>query len=169
MLYEFLLVSGWLFWIVIGLSLILDTIIIANDEQIPAAIFASAVIAATILFTDAAKGVSVQVVVVCALAYVVIGIIWSVWKWYGFVRKSYYSLKQRWDTTAHKTYNTFTDYIKDKRPSASENKQLIVGWMAFWPFSILWWVLTWPRKLFIELFDYLRNLYDRITDQVWGV
>jgi hypothetical protein len=68
---------------------------------------------------------------------------------------------------------TFEEYLRDyganlKRPTAADNKGRIIGWMAFWPFSVVGTFLNDPvRRLFNFLFRHFKTLYQKMADHVF--
>ena len=113
-------------------------------------------------------------------AYVLIGIIWSMVKWWFHVRKiaknqreaRTYWLQERADSPPGnvKLYeNALATGVLDpvlqkawednirrhcydsiKKPYASENKKKIMGWLAYWPWSFLWTFINDPVRTFFN-------------------
>lgn len=55
-----------------------------------------------------------------------------------------------------------------EKPNASSKKSVIVGWMAFWPCSLLATMINDPvRKMFKWIFNFLKNSYQNISDIVF--
>jgi hypothetical protein len=173
MLIPFLTVSGAVFWMILAGILVLDVILLSvgsdpEDENTGWAIFLTVGgLLAVVLFTDALVGMKLAYLVTGLLAYVAVGVIWSFKKWYGFVIGKLRELRDVFDRNRPKD-RTFEDYAKDKRPLAANNKQRIVGWMALWPFSMSWWVLTWPRHAFVWAYNRLATVFDRISAKIWA-
>jgi hypothetical protein len=174
MLAEFLQVSGLAFWIIVAGIIVLDTILLATDAENEgwAVFFTVAALIAAVLFTDAFKGVRVPYLIAGLLAYIVIGVIWSFKKWYSFVVEKLADLRARYDggyvNKKAEGNETFESYAKEKRPLAASNKQRITGWMALWPWSLTWWILTWPRHAFVWMYDRLSTVFDRISAKIWA-
>lgn len=166
MLMQFLAVSGWLFWGLLMGAVVLDIILLSNDAQPPAVFVTVLLVSGVLLFTDAFVGFRWVTLVLFAAAYFVIGIIWSFKKWIELIGIKKIELQKLYDRiTAPK--ETFVSYMKDKQPTAADNKASLVGWMTLWPFSVTWWVLTWPRKVFVWAYERLSTLYDRISAHIW--
>lgn len=99
-------------------------------------------------------------------AYLALGAVWSFWKWYGFLVSARDVLRKKWEAdTARPEWSAFID---GRVPTASNNKQRITTWMALWPFSFSWWVLTWPRRAFVWLYERLSTIFDRIAARVFA-
>ncbi len=176
MLIQFLAVSGLAFWIIIAAVIVLDIALLTrSDNEVEGwavAITTGAFIGA-ILFTDAFKGMRVGYLVAGVAVYLAAGVLWSLKKWYDYVIGILTDLRQKYDIAGYvnkeaKGNETFEAYARRSQPRAANNKQRIVGWMALWPFSFSWWVLTWPRHAFVWLYDRLSTVFDRISDRVWA-
>lgn len=94
------------------------------------------------------------VMVVSVPIYVASGIGWALFKWKGYVRRELSG------SSTPATSSTF-DYLD---PSRDENRERIITWMMLWPFSLLWWLLKWPRELFAVAFDQMLSAFKRIVD-----
>ncbi len=151
MLTVFLTTTGYLFWALILLIVIIDTIAIASEDDFMGgwAVFLTVTGAIlTMSFTDAFIGVNWLWLVVGLFAYLILGVCWSFKKWIDFIKEK---KKQRNATM----------------PVAKDNKQKLTTWMATWPISFAWWVLTYPRHFFIWAYERLSTVYDRIATKIW--
>ncbi len=89
------------------------------------------------------------------ILYAIIGIIWSFFKWYGYLRKKrdYF---RKWSGDKHKI------------PQFQDHISRIVSWMMYWPFSALW---TLSYSLFRDVFNYLaeqlRGAYESIIKNMF--
>lgn len=172
MLMTFMAVSGWAFWGIILATLVLDVVFLSSDRMEPQAVFLTVGVAlGVVLFTDAFAGVRISTLLAALAIYMAVGVVWSIKKWYSFVVNALAGLRKRYDNYAHKDAKgneTFAAYAAGLQPKASENKTRITGWMALWPFSVAWWILTWPRRAFAWLYERLSTLFDRISAHVWA-
>ena len=155
MISEFFLVSGYAFWIILGIILCLDILLLSIGEDaapLGMPVFITVVgVLGVVLFSDAFAGARVATLAAIAVVYLVLGVLWAFKKWYDFVIE-----KKR-------------DRSKDqKAPSAAQHKAQITSWMTLWPFSFTWWVLTWPRRAFVWLYDRLSTVFDRISARIWA-
>lgn len=154
MLTEFFLVSGYVFWIIVAGIVLLDIALLSwadPDDTGWAVFFTAAGLVGAVLFTDAFKGIYVQTLIAGAVLYLIFGVIWSFYKWFDFVIE------------AKRTRSK-----DEKPPLAARNKQRITTWMALWPFSLMWWILTWPRRAFIWLYERISTVFDRISERIWA-
>lgn len=155
MLAEFFTVSGYAFWIIIGIILVLDVALLSIGEQaaphgVPVFITVAGVVGA-VLFSDAFADVRIATLAVVAVVYLFLGVLWAFKKWYDFIIEK------------KKTRST-----DQKPPLAAKHKAQITSWMTLWPFSFTWWVLTWPRRAFVWLYDRLSTVFDRISERIWA-
>lgn len=91
--------------------------------------------------------------------YVAIGIVWTFWKWYIFLKKYRDKFMEN-----NKKYPTSYPVKDFKIPTYNEYFYKIVSWMMYWPFSALW-TLThkFIRDFFTFISDQLKLAYDRIA------
>lgn len=121
-----------------------------------------------------------------AVAYVVLGVVWSFLRWFLLNLAFRFEFKQAKENfiarlnlpkgsnvpedqmNAFKSelgYKKVSGYPLSTKPLASKSKSRIVGWGAFWPCSVIGYVLNDPvRRLFNALFELLKGSYQRITD-----
>lgn len=107
--------------------------------------------------------------------YLIIGGLWSVTKWYTYVRKAkrLYDEYGPNDTVVSPYLNRGYAFKKNSnevsidsiRPHASHNKSRIVGWISLWPFSI---TQTLLRDVFTMIYDFFSGTYDRISRRAFG-
>jgi hypothetical protein len=92
--------------------------------------------------------------IISIIVYFIIGLIWSVFKWWIFLRKE-----------AQK-------YIKSQnfssRPKPSDNSATITMWITYWPVSLFWFTVSNPFvKLGEFIGTYFTGIYERISKSVW--
>lgn len=176
MVYAFILMSGWLFWtILIAVTLLEIALLSTSDDHDDGGwptFIAVCVAAGVALFTDALTGITFAMLAWIAAGYFVFGVIWSIKKWFDYVTAKRDSARRDYDRDyidkTVKGNETFEQWSERHKPRASAHKRRITAWMALWPFSFSWWVLTWPRRAFAWLYDRISGVFDRITDRVWG-
>jgi hypothetical protein len=115
------------------------------------------------------------------LAYFAAGAIWSIIKWWFYVRKTREgydekkkefleqngvsvmndSLKNKWKSTcAYQSYGI---------PDSLQHKAKIVTWMTYWPWSLVWTMINDPiRRAFDDIYRLLRSQYQKIADKAYG-
>lgn len=170
----YVLVTGVVFWACLfAVGLIIAGLLSLDDDNphtLAIFVFTGALLA-TILFTDVFLGVQILYAIPIILAYVGLGVIWSVKKWRELVIAKRDTLKTAYEgipdgQKQRPGYETWEVYRKDKQPLAKDNKQRITTWMALWPFSFTWWVLTWPRHAFNWCYKYLVTTFDRMSEKI---
>lgn len=86
-----------------------------------------------------------------AIGYIVVGVLWSIYKWYLYVKK----WVNKWGSSR---------VILEDKISPEENKTLIMTWMGYWPFSFLWFVVDHPlTKLYKWIYTQVSGVYTRIS------
>lgn len=169
MLATLLTVSGYAFWIIIGIVVLLDMLILSDVGDAPpgfAVFLSSAALIGTVLFTDAFAGYRLISLALGLASYLAVGVIWSAWKWYGFLVSVRDDLRKEWEKTSPR--QEWTPFVTGRIPTASRNKDRLTAWATLWPFSLSWWVLTWPRRAFAWLYERLSTVFDRIAARVFA-
>lgn len=91
-------------------------------------------------------------------AYVFLGVVWSVVKWYFFLLNVKEDLKD-------KNYTHILDHI----PTAKKNKARIMSWMMYWPLSGVWTLINDPmRRAFQVVFRKIESKFDAISNSVFA-
>lgn len=86
--------------------------------------------------------------------YVVAGTVWSVVKWWIYLKE---------EATRVKNGGYYYG-----RPKAKDEKARILGWMFYWPFSGLWTLINNPvKRAFKAMFNYLEETYDRMSARIF--
>ena len=121
--------------------------------------------------------------------YVLVGVVWGVFKWFLYCRKErarYEQAKQDFLRAAGVTEMTsglrvlWTEKLKNRSvydrftvvnaqaPLASNNKEKIINWMYLWPFSVLGTIMNGLiRQLWEAFFTWLNGVYNNISKHVW--
>jgi hypothetical protein len=151
----------WVFWFFVMVVAVLDFVAVASDDEgmYAWAIFMTSVGAGYVFFfADASWGTRLMWLAIGGAVYFLVGVVWSIKKYRDFL------IEYRRNAQA-----SGGDKWRDSRsmPKASENKTRIVGYMALWPFSMTWWVLTWPRHAFVWAFNRLRDRLDAMAKHIW--
>ena len=103
-------------------------------------------------------------------AYALLGGGWSVWRWFKYCREyiAFHPFKGVSDTDKYdyedgkKVMVTAADYYRNKlRPS--EHKSRLIGWIAYWPWSLIWNVVG---DTLTAIYDALVNVYQRTAEAV---
>lgn len=175
MLSAFLQVSGGLFWIVVLIFLVAEVVASRSEELgAPVAILALAVVVLT-LFSDFNVAAVIAAHWVLALLAVpfhfLAGAGWARLKWGGRIASALEDFDQnqaKWRTEYEERprSDTWAEYVRlfhSCPPSAAENKERIVTWILFWPFSLIWSVLTYPRQFALVIYRRLLTAFERMA------
>lgn len=130
------------------------------------------------------------------LAYIAAGVIWSFPKWWFYVRKvrdvyneslsnfkktvrlvpgqkltddqfaRFYS-SYGFDPDGHNWH--FEPWSKIMPLQASKNKNKILVWMMYWPFSLVWTLIDEPfKKAFQFIFENIKGIYQGISEKAFA-
>ena len=98
------------------------------------------------------------------LAYVAVGAVWSVVKWYFYLTNRRRLMS---DSEVRGMYDEEGKLIDSKIPRASRHKALIMMWMTWWPASFAWTYVNDPiRRVFREVFARMERTFDGISRRV---
>ena len=102
--------------------------------------------------------------------YVMVGICWSVFRWWQFMLDSVereLASKKRWieSNASSKVKSTVCLEYSYSRPEASSNIEKLIGWMTYWPWSGFWFLLNRPFKWLVRQ---LSGVYDAIGKSVYA-
>lgn len=99
-------------------------------------------------------------VILYALGYFAIGIIWSFVKWYFYLKGV--KLKYEKYIKTHEKKRSFGF------PLVSDHKDDIVFWMSYWPFSLIWTCIDdFIEQIFKTLWNLLKNVYQGVSDRMF--
>lgn len=147
-IFEFFALGTLGFWI---LSAILSVVFIAcieNDSRwFPTVVLVGLGLAYWKQLAALALGW--QAVLIGVIAYTIIGVAWSFFRWYRYIQQA---VKQ------DKNLN-HGDYAI----SVSHNANRITGWIAYWPWSMLW---NLTGDFFTTISERLTSVYQNISKRV---
>lgn len=90
--------------------------------------------------------------------FAIAGAVWSIFQWFRRVQKVSARYHEKYGDTL--TKEQMSDFKRET--SASENKALITGWIAFWPWSVFW---TITGDFFNMIYDALAGIYQNISNR----
>lgn len=129
-----------------------------------------------------------------AAGYFVAGTAWSVVKWFLFALKrkeEYLEAKEAYDPTAEAIYRQ-QYHEKDNKPApipwekssarghflngkgglvplVRENKERVMLWMVYWPFSAVWTIVNDPiKRLFRHIFNMIQDALQLVANRVFA-
>lgn len=186
---EFFVVGSFAFWALIVVELILLTLFLEFDYSIGANVSVLAFFLLCYMFGDLNIAELIlahkKEALLYLLAYVLAGTLWGVFKWYLFVKKQYAKytkLKVNWLSNRNIAGTVIPENLKDEwaksiqyspikdylRPKASENKNLLYRWMAFWWVSIFWTLShDFVKGIFKAIYNYLGSMLQGISDSIY--
>lgn len=99
----------------------------------------------------------VEAILMYAGTYLVVGAIWSIFKWYRFCVAKYKQIVIN---------NSF--WPAADKPQASYHKFEISVWISWWPFSMLnYAILSLAKDLINFIIDQLAGVYNSISDSIF--
>lgn len=111
-------------------------------------------------------------------AYIVIGGLWSIGKWW-FVETARYQkvkddflLEHRVNGTVIPTRisDKWLNRVVEAKSNPHSSQQRFLSWIAYWPWSMTWTLLNDPiKRMSRRIYYELQSVYQRITDHVWVV
>jgi len=123
-------------------------------------------------------------VVAGALSFVVVGILWSFFKWFRFCRAKANlgkeEIAQRFrnaeryqnphDACEVDSQEKRLNFMLRFKPNVRYELDRIAGWIAFWPLSIFWTIVTeLLRDVFVDVAKFFKKQYQTITDRAFQV
>lgn len=89
--------------------------------------------------------------------YLVIGVVWSIFKWYFFLLNKRDKVLKR------------NDFWESDIPKAKDHKAKIISWMSYWPFSAFWTLLNDPiKRTFKFIYSKIEKVYEKMTEKVFA-
>lgn len=153
----------------IGLLVLSIVYTIATERDVHAfAIFATILGVGLFWNSIALLGtISWPFLLVIAGGYFIIGGLWSVFRWLKYcqnyiVDHPYTSPKTDYDGRGNKVILTAQEYFS-KQLAPSKHKSRLIGWIAYWPWSLGWNI---AGDTITTMYASLTNLYQKIADSV---
>lgn len=101
------------------------------------------------------------------VAYVGIGIIWSIFKWYFFLQNKKYHLTKKIEDLGGVDLTTH-EISESDIPQAKRNKARIISWMSYWPFSMIWTLINEPvKKMFRFIYTKIEGIFQKMSDSAF--
>jgi hypothetical protein len=97
------------------------------------------------------------VVIGCIASYFVLGTVWSIVKWFFYLKK-----EKKLRGSEDFQYKVLHGYY-----TLSEKTGKIISWMSYWPFSFAWTFFDEPvKKAFETIAERLEGVYNRIAIKI---
>ena len=94
------------------------------------------------------------------LGYYAVGTIWSIAKWFLFLRKKVRMAEKHLESTSSVSRLNDFDF---RAPLAADNKSRIISWMSYWPFSAFWTILN---KFFLRVWEFLYETFEKLYNNM---
>lgn len=104
-----------------------------------------------------AVGLSWQIIVGIVVGYCLAGVAWSVFRWWKYVEAVVIQFKKESGGQLSDTEKSSVKY----QVSVNRNKRRILGWIAYWPWSVIWNI---TGDVFTMLYNHMKAAYQRIAD-----
>ena len=142
------------FWL---LTLIVSTIIITSVENDHYVLPTIALFVVGGLYWKYILIAPWQTIGIVLGAFALLGVAWSVFKWNQYVNRIVQEYKKDGNVLSS------SDMLKLKNDiSVSNNKARLTGWIAFWPWSLIW---SLTGDFFNMLYEAMINVYESITNR----
>lgn len=164
--------GGWIFWTIIAIWFLYLIIAIEskNDEvNLGRTLLATLILAAFFYFSLGKEfkmfftSTPLSWWLIMSGLYLVAGLVWSFARWIMFVKNKLKKAKYEYSN-----YQNKNDLILKTMPKAGDNKAKISGWLIFWPFSLLRYVIG---DLLTDLVDSIvtafSGLYNRLSHRIY--
>ena len=114
-----------------------------------------------------------------AIVYLALGSLWSIAKWWFYVTKQrdHYNDKRRkflreegvkGDEIPSNLKYRWTN-LAPAKPDIYKEKQRVVRWMSFWPWSMVWTLINDPvKKFFNAVYRRMQGLLQKIADRAFA-
>ena len=157
---EFFALGTFGFWILCTLASVVFVACLENDNRWFPTVLTVALVGlywkSLVLLAIGWKAIALG-----ALVYVLAGVVWSLFRWFRYVK-----------STADEYRATNGSNLKDYQLrelkgslSATRNKGRITGWIAYWPWSLVWNITGDTFKM---IYENLQGVYQKISDRAIG-
>ena len=184
MIFELFVLGGVAFWILSGAMFLLLLWAASDDRAVASGLLLAGYLAAIYLFGNAGTlpVPEAWVFYIGIPAYLVVGTLWGIGKWYLYVSRQVMSYKEHRQEflinsgIAHAAVDMIVPArLKAHwrraggrrlrgRPVARQNKRRIISWMCFWPTSMVWAVIDEPWR---RIYNAISALLQRIADSIY--
>lgn len=156
MLFELFVVGSFWFWGLIGAAIIWELISTANElwrlTLAGLLVFLSILQFGTNLNPWSSVAQNPSWVGVGVLGYLALGIVWMIWKWRCFVFEEIEKCK---------------GYNRQVQINVDGHKSDLMGWAAFWPFSLLAYIFSdLTQNIYEGIYRHMRNWLQSMADRL---
>lgn len=169
---EFITTSMTAVWILCGVLAIFLFVAAANDSFGVAFWLTVLGLAALQLITVADPWSWVKshpyTIGILLAAYFPAGVLWSLFRWWKTLQKAAVDIRSdRGRFTPSGIYPTWEEWVKGHLPKASLNKDRIICWITYWPFSAAaYLLLDLLQEIGEWVYAKISRLYQSLADRV---
>lgn len=176
---EFLAVGAWGFWLLLAVAALIISEAIDSSKYGLATLTVAAVVAILAFFgnVNIVSWINDHPydVVKYVAGYLAVGVLWAVTKWYLWlkkIRRVIDAFKEQDPTASKSQIETMLyrrGYGTNIPPKVGDYKAKIIGWMSFWPGSLVWTMINDPvRRIFETIYYRIAKFMQRISDNVFA-
>jgi len=148
------------FWLLVGIVSIIFIASIEHDHYATPTI--TAILLGALFWTPLHDlNLSWHTVATVFAGYVLAGVLWSLFKWYRYVQTQAIYYYEKYGATISPTQRL----ALQEAISVSRNKARLTGWIAWWPWSLIWCV---TGDFWNFLYDTMVHAYQKISDHAMG-
>lgn len=103
-------------------------------------------------------------VALLSVPYVIAALAWGVAKWYLMIKARFVDVKSKLDDGRKLTEEEIGRELDRARPRARDHKDEIIGWMLYWPLSLVGTILT---QTFEVLYNAVATRLDEISKRMF--
>jgi hypothetical protein len=158
--------GSWAFWLVVLALSVVYTV--ATEKDIHGFAIFGTLIAAGLCWKSlvALGSIAWPFLLIGVGVYALAGGAWSVFRWFKYCReyiaKNPYKSDMLDYSSGREVRLTATEYYS-KKLKPSEHKSRLIGWIAYWPWSLVWNIVG---DTLTAIYDALANVYQKTADAV---
>lgn len=142
------------FWIICVISSIIFIACIEHDHYSTPTVLA---IILGIIYWKAIAAFGLPAIALTIAIYAVVGMLWFLFRWFRHVNKEVVKYHEKYGKEL--TQSQTSDLKNDV--SVSQNKSRIMGWIAYWPWSLTW---SLTGDFFNMCYDAMSGWYQKIAE-----
>ena len=103
--------------------------------------------------------------IISLVSYFAIGILWSIFKFSKEYKLAIQKMRENFDK--YNKGKNWRDYLDENCPKVSKYKTSICSWIAYWPFSIVGYLLVdLVTELVQNIYNLCSKVYENIADKI---
>ena len=101
-------------------------------------------------------------IIIGILCYTIVGVIWSVYRWYKYVKYLVKEYKDKFVTGGDTMISDIAFSSLERDVDIAQNKSRIITWIIYWPWSFIWNV---TGDFFTFIYDSMKGIYQKISNK----